>query len=88
MGGGIYRHHGYFQLRKIQKSSTPARAASGAKRPLQTLAAFNRSFSEAIASALALGWQTESEQQDFLSWPPFSKQKVACRELFSNYHGA
>jgi hypothetical protein len=32
MGGGINRLHGYFQLREIQKSSTPARAASGAKR--------------------------------------------------------
>ena len=34
VGGGINRLHGYFQLREIQKSSTPARAASGAKRPL------------------------------------------------------
>jgi hypothetical protein len=37
--------------------------------------------------ALALGWQSQSGQQDFLSWRHFSKRRVACRKLFSNYHG-
>jgi hypothetical protein len=37
--------------------------------------------------ALALGWQRQSGQQDFFSWRHFSKRSVACRKLFSNYHG-
>jgi hypothetical protein len=44
-------------------------------------------FRKAMAGALVLGWPRESEQQDFLSRLLFLKQQVACRELFSNYHG-
>jgi hypothetical protein len=57
------------------------------KAAMTNIGSFNSAFSEAVPSALALGWQTESEQQDVLLRRRFLKRKVACRELFSNYHG-
>jgi hypothetical protein len=54
------------------------------KAAMTNIGSFNRAFSEAVPSALALGWQTESEQQDVLLRRRFLKRKVACRELFSN----
>jgi hypothetical protein len=51
------------------------------RRQRQSLAFENRQH------ALALGWQGQSGQQDFLSWRHFLKRIAACWKLFSNYHG-